>query len=837
MKSNRGFSLLETLLYLAIFAVVGGALFGILTNVVRVSTHEISGDEVSSQLQFAMGTITRLVKDSSSIDISTSTATTTLKLRMTNPAQDPTCISLVNGVLKLAQGPLDPTPGSIGASQCTNTTTDITTDKVVVDSALFKRVEFPGGHDQVAVDMQFSNTASGANKISRVIRSGISRASAATFDSDLLPNQTGVYEVGSSIGKKWKNISLSGLLNMGTSASDPSTGMSNGSIYYNTTSNAFRGYANGSWKDMSSTLWVATSTNMYANVAGNVGIGTQSPAASLDVDGTAKFNAIYTIGPGSNNPERGEWNVLWSAIGAGRAVYTDEEFALGTNGVNVYNNAGGTGVQLFWENGDGSQPNQSGKWIRIVDNGSATSPGYGGFYQIINSRRNATFVQRFRAKLPVGYSVNIAENSQGTNSTSYWLTPTAGTGKWEEYIRVAHSGNTGTFSSGGHVYVTGPSSVFTWYLASSNVYEVDSPPGIFSGNVGIGTASPTGKLHVYSAGGSNTGLLVEATNAGAYADISLKNDSGDLAQMNLTGSTFSSGFFGARQAIFSSGSPNGLSLSAYNATGSIRFGTGGNTLANERMRIDSAGNVGIGTTAPASLLSVGGVGVPNTGISGYGNAYGVYGISTNGSGVYGSSPNGKAVLGYSTNDTGVYGYGNLFGVYGSNTNGGSGVYGDYVNSITIGTGVRGSSSNGAGVIGESLMGRGVVGYSASGNGVEGSGTNYNFYAYGPGVNYGSPSSIRWKRNITPITDILGKIKNISTVYYDWDQKHGGQRDLGFIGEEVGRYFPEVVVWDKNAPGYVTGMDYSRMAPVLLGAIKEQQKEIEDLKAEVGKIKN
>lgn len=73
-----------------------------------------------------------------------------------------------------------------------------------------------------------------------------------------------------------------------------------------------------------------------------------------------------------------------------------------------------------------------------------------------------------------------AQNSQGTNSQVYWLTPTVGTGKWEEYIRIVHSGNTGTFSVGGHVYLTGPAGAVTWYLASANVYEIQS-----SGNLGI----------------------------------------------------------------------------------------------------------------------------------------------------------------------------------------------------------------------------------------------------------------------------------------------------------------------------------------------------------------
>src|SRR6185295_4380539 len=45
----------------------------------------------------------------------------------------------------------------------------------------------------------------------------------------------------------------------------------------------------------------------------------------------------------------------------------------------------------------------------------------------------------------------------------------------------------------------------------------------------------------------------------------------------------------------------GLSLAAQNASGDIRMYTGG---ANERVRIDAAGNVGIGTTSPGAALDV-----------------------------------------------------------------------------------------------------------------------------------------------------------------------------------------------------------------------------------------
>ncbi len=308
-------------------------------------------------------------------------------------------------------------------------------------------------------------------------------------------------------------------------------------------------------------LWATSTAGTYNVGLGNVGIGTTNPTAKLQVDGSSFFRTIDRIGPASNNPERGVWNPIWSSLAAGRALYADEEFEFSRNGVSVYNNSGGTAVSHFWENGDGSQPNRSGKWIRIVNNGGATNPGFGGFYQMFTCRPNATFVQRFRAKLPAGYALELAQNNIGDNHTSYWLTSTMGTGKWEEYIRVGHCGNTGSFSNGGHVYVKndGQSGVFTWYLASSNVYEIDSPPGIFSGNVGIGTASPNSRLHVY--------------NSAANAEIDI-------------------------QSVVGAGNHWGL----YNKIddNSLRIWGG-----NDYVTVKRDGNVGIGTTNPLSKLQIG----------------------------------------------------------------------------------------------------------------------------------------------------------------------------------------------------------------------------------------
>ena len=60
----------------------------------------------------------------------------------------------------------------------------------------------------------------------------------------------------------------------------------------------------------------------------------------------------------------------------------------------------------------------------------------------------------------------------------------------------------------------------------------------------------------------------------------------------------------------------------------------------------------------------------------------------------------------------------------------------------------------------------------------------------------------------------------------------GRRHIGVIAQEIEKEFPELVSeWEQDGVKY-KAVDYSRLTAVLLQAIKEQQKEIEELKKKI-----
>ena len=141
-------------------------------------------------------------------------------------------------------------------------------------------------------------------------------------------------------------------------------------------------------------------TETYVDTAESDAISAAATAGDARynlVSGNLKVDSKKVMDLPSNSTQRGPFQPLATMIrGAGTAVYGDEDFNAGSNSVNVYNNQGGTGVVHTRETDQTTlnqvAPNSSGYVIKVVNNGNATSPGRGGFYQTISSSNNLSLI-------------------------------------------------------------------------------------------------------------------------------------------------------------------------------------------------------------------------------------------------------------------------------------------------------------------------------------------------------------------------------------------------------------------------------------------------------------
>lgn len=301
----------------------------------------------------------------------------------------------------------------------------------------------------------------------------------------------------------------------------------------------------------------------------------------------------------------------------------------------------------------------------------------------------------------------------------------------------------------------------------------------FTGNAqtGIGTTTPVTKLHVKSNG----------------ATFRLEGTDHTYMEFYPQGVSNRFGWFG-----YPSANSVDLTISNQSATGAFSI----NTNSLERFRINSSGLVGIGNSAPISTLTVGNA----TGtIPGEITLY-----PTTGS-FEGGQINIKKSLVGSTVDWIIDQYGT-------------------------------SASEARLRIFNTTEANGII---IKENGFIGMGTSnptVRLQVAGDIIanSIAGSSDSRLKTNIIPIENPLQKVLKLRGVTFDWKTKEfpsrmfSENRALGFIAQEVEQVIPEVVQTENSTEGFKS-VQYDKVVALLVEAIKEQQKQIEQLQQKVKEL--
>ncbi|MEQ1717851.1 MAG: tail fiber domain-containing protein, partial [Hyphomicrobium sp.] len=206
------------------------------------------------------------------------------------------------------------------------------------------------------------------------------------------------------------------------------------------------------------------------------------------------------------------------------------------------------------------------------------------------------------------------------------------------------------------------------------------------------------------------------------------------------------------------------------------------TNASERVRIDSVGNVGIGTTTPYGKLHVvtSDDTAPNT-VTGWGSRHAVFGQG---------GPSGGGV-GISYNNTGGYGI---------------------INALSPSVSWRNLIlQSGAGNVG--------IGTTAPTQLLHVNGTAY-------ATTFLHTSDRRLKTDINPIATAVELTTKLRGVHFKW--KKDGVPAYGVIAQEVEAVMPDAVT--TNSDG-TKAVDYDQLIPVLIEAVKALRVEVDALKRE------
>jgi hypothetical protein len=607
-------------------------------------------------------------------------------------------------------------------------------------------------------------------------------------------------------------INASGALGFSTNLS--STPATSGTSGFGTTGQVLSSNGNASaptWVNASSLATAAggSNTQVQYNSSGalagsanfvfdgtNVGIGTSAPSYRLNIQsaGGTSFNRDFVVRVGDQTNFYRQ-SFVYNASGSTVGAFPSQ--------------SGG----LYWEQGGGF--GISGGLVISTNNANAGPVIFG----TADTER-----MRIDSSGNVGIGTSSPSNTlevQSTNATGQ-LRLTKSSGGADNYVRLnLQNSTTAYFQLASNPSVTDAASILNIYTngAGGNIMSF-----LGNGNVGIGTSSPVTKLDVV--GGTTTirgaALFNTSSTAGTNSAAYIRSANGFSSATTPDYSWWYNdqcGFF-------------------HPASDVIGF----TTVGVERMRINSSGYVGIGTSSPNHPLDV---------VSAAGDAIGLT--------VRNRTGNDYANFSFTTNDgatvqtgivnalTGTNGANLIFNKKPDGSGATEAMRIDSSGNLLVGStsyslSVNNTQIGAAGIANNTLNGFNIALNKPSGDPQTAYQTFFwagglvGYIAYnGSGVNYVTTSDERLKTNIIDSGTALGVVNDIKVRSFDWvsESEHD---DFGFVAQELYEAYPKAVTKQKDkedgSMDMPWGVDYSKLVPVLVKAIQELKAEVDSLKQQI-----